>query len=81
MDTGLAPGIPAFYLETLAIHDSQGRELGRIDTFEPVSENPVFTLEVAPQPDARTLRLTGRDNNGTLVLGDIPLPWRQSALP
>ena len=48
MDTGLAPGIPAFYLENLAIHDGQGRELGRIDTFEPVSENPVFTLEVSP---------------------------------
>ena len=56
MDTGLAPGIPAFYLETLAIHDAQGRELGRIDTFEPVSENPVFTLESrSPQPDARAL--------------------------
>jgi sulfur-oxidizing protein SoxY len=81
MDTGLAPGIPAFYLERLALHDGQGRELGQIDTFEPVSENPVFTLEIQPQPDARTLRLTGRDNNGTPVLGDIPLPWRQSALP
>ena len=81
MDTGLAPGIPAFHLETLAIHDAQGRELGRIDTFEPVSENPVFTLEVSPSTGSRSLRLTGRDNNGTPVLGNIPLPWRQSALP
>ena len=81
MDTGLAPGIPAFYLENLAVHDGQGRELGRIDTFEPVSENPVFTLEVSPSPASRTLRLTGRDNNGTPVQADIPLPWRQSALP
>jgi sulfur-oxidizing protein SoxY len=81
MDTGLAPGIPAFYLENLAVHDGQGRELGRIDTFEPVSENPVFTLEVSPSPASRTLRLTGRDNNGTPVLADIPLAWRQSALP
>jgi len=38
-------------------------------------------LEIAPQPDTRTFRLSGRDNNGTPVLGDIPLPWRQSALP
>jgi len=81
MDTGLAPGIPAFYLENLAIQDSQARELGRIDTFEPVSENPVFTLEVSPSSESRSLRLTGRDNNGTPVLADIPLPWRQSALP
>ena len=24
MDTGLAPGIPAFYLENLAVHDARG---------------------------------------------------------
>ena len=81
MDTGLAPGIPAFHLENLAIHDAGARELGRIDTFEPVAENPVFTLEVSPAADTRSLRLTGRDNNGTPVLTEIPLPWRQSALP
>jgi sulfur-oxidizing protein SoxY len=81
MDTGLAPGIPAFHLENLVIRDAGGRELGRIDTFEPVAENPVFTLEVSPAADTRSLRLTGRDNNGTSVLAEIPLPWRQSALP
>jgi sulfur-oxidizing protein SoxY len=81
MDTGLAPGIPAFHLENLAIHDAGARELGRIDTFEPVAENPVFTLEVSPAADTRSLRLTGRDNNGTPVQAEIPLPWRQSALP
>jgi len=81
MDTGLAPGIPAFHLENLTIRDAQGRGLGEIDTFEPVSENPVFTLEVLPAADTNSLRLTGRDNNGTLVLAEIPLPWKQSALP
>jgi sulfur-oxidizing protein SoxY len=81
MDTGLAPGIPAFHLERLAINDAQGRELGRIDTFEPVSENPVFTLEVSAPPDTRSLRLSGRDNNGTPVSAEVSLPWRQSALP
>ena len=40
MDTGLAPGIPAFYLESLAVRDGDARDLGQIDLFEPVSENP-----------------------------------------
>jgi sulfur-oxidizing protein SoxY len=81
MDTGLAPGIPAFYLESLMVRDGDARDLGQIDLFEPVSENPIFTLEVSPSAESRSLRLTGRDNNGTPILAEIPLPWRQSALP
>ncbi len=81
MDTGLAPGIPAFYLESLMVRDGDARDLGRIDLFEPVSENPIFTLEVSPSAESRSLRLTGRDNNGTPILAEVPLPWRQSALP
>ncbi|UEM05516.1 quinoprotein dehydrogenase-associated SoxYZ-like carrier [Skermanella rosea] len=80
MDTGLAPGIPAFYLEDLAIRDADGRELARIDSFEPVSENPVFTVEVTPSPGSRSLGIDGRDNNGTEIEAEVPLPWRQSAL-
>ncbi|UEM23172.1 quinoprotein dehydrogenase-associated SoxYZ-like carrier [Skermanella mucosa] len=80
MDTGLAPGIPAFYLEDLAIRDADGRELARIDSFEPVSENPVFTVEVSPSPGSRSLGIKGRDNNGTEIEAEVPLPWRQSAL-
>jgi len=81
MDTGLAPGIPAFHIEDLAIRDAQGRELGRIDSFQPVSENPVFTVEVMPGQGSRSVHLLGRDNNGTEINADIPLPWQQSALP
>ena len=79
MDTGLAPGIPAFYLENLAVHDGQGRELGQIDTFEPVSENPVFTLEVSPSPASRTLRLTGRDTTGRRSWPTSPCPGGECA--
>ena len=42
--------------------DAAGRPLMRVETFEPVSENPVFTLQrgaLAGPVDAR-----GRDNNG-----------------
>ena len=75
-DTGLAPGIPAYFIETLRLRDGQGREVGRLETFEPVSENPVFTLELRPGA-ARTLKLDGRDNQGGEIGATIPLPWVQ----
>lgn len=60
MDTGLAGNIPAFFLETTVIADAEGRELARLETFEPVSENPVVTLELKARPAS----LKGRDNSG-----------------
>lgn len=65
MDTGLAPGIPAFYLQRLTLRDDRGEEWLRLATFEPVSENPMFSFEFdAPTPP---LRLEGGDNNGNRV--------------
>ena len=66
MDTGLAPGIPAFYIERLALQDATGREWMRIDTFEPVSENPVFSFDFPGTPPPG-LSLVGRDNNGNRI--------------
>jgi sulfur-oxidizing protein SoxY len=70
MDTGLAPGIPAFYLERLSLRDSGGKELMVLDLFEPVSENPVFSFDV-PGSSADNLTLVGRDNNGNRVEASI----------
>lgn len=65
MDTGLAPGIPAFYIERLALRDADGSDWARINTFEPISENPMFSLEFdRPTPP---LTLVGADNNGNRV--------------
>ncbi len=65
MDTGLAPGIPPFYIERLELHDEQGELLGRLLTYEPISENPFFTLDFGEGQEAvRAVRLTGRDING-----------------
>ena len=50
MDTGLAGGIPAFYVNRLSVRDERGAELLRINTFEPVSENPVFSFDFAQRP-------------------------------
>lgn len=68
MDTGLAPGIPAFHIEKLVLADEAGTAFMRIATYEPVSENPVFTFDLGPdvQPKGQ-LVLTGVDNNGNRI--------------
>ncbi len=71
MDTGLVGGVPAFYVSRLAVRDAKGKELLRLHTFEPVSENPVFSFDFA-EPPAGPLRVTGVDNNGNRI--DTVLP-------
>lgn len=71
MDTGLVNGIPAFYLARLSVRDAGDTELLRIQTFEPVSENPVFSFEFAVAPRA-PLRIVGVDNNGNRIDTKVP---------
>lgn len=62
MDTGLVAGTPAFYLEEIKLAAAGGRDLMRILPREPVSENPVFTLN---RPEGGgAVEASGRDNNG-----------------
>lgn len=70
MDTGLVSGIPAFYIDELTLRDESGRDYMRIHTFEPVSENPVFSFDFDAQPTGK-LVLSGRDNNGNRVSATI----------
>ena len=53
MDTGLADGIPAFYVESLEVQGRDGTTLGKLQIFEPVSENPVLTLKPQLGPGGR----------------------------
>ncbi len=70
MDTGLVSGIPAFFLENLEFRDAATQELlMRVKPFEPVSENPVFTLERAS--GSGPVVVSGRDNNGNPVASTI----------
>ncbi len=70
MDTGLVSGIPAFFLENLEFRDAASQELlMRVKPFEPVSENPVFTLERAS--GSGPVVVSGRDNNGNPVASTI----------
>jgi sulfur-oxidizing protein SoxY len=66
MDTGLAPGIPAFHIEQLSLGDAKGREWMTLRTFEPVSENPVFSFDFAGHTPPG-LTLSGHDNNGNRI--------------
>lgn len=70
MDTGLVGGIPAFYLNRLQVNSSKGEALLKLDLFEPVSENPVFSFDFANRIDG-PLVLTGTDNNGNRVAAQI----------
>ena len=71
MDTGLVGGIPAFYVNRLSVRDAQDRELARLQAFEPVSENPVFSFDFA-QPPAGGVRVVGTDNNGNRIDRVLP---------
>ncbi|MBN8510773.1 MAG: quinoprotein dehydrogenase-associated SoxYZ-like carrier [Burkholderiales bacterium] len=71
MDTGLVSGIPAFYLSRLSLRDARQRELLRLQTFEPLSENPVLSFDFRPAPPG-PLRVVGTDNNGNRI--DTVLP-------
>lgn len=66
MDTGLVASIPPFFIEELSLRDTDGALLMRIEPFEPVSENPVFTLSLANPAPAAVL-VGGHDNNGNLI--------------
>lgn len=66
MDTGLAPGIPAFYIEEISVLDRNAEPLFQLATFEPVSENPVFSFDL-PNTGDGPLRIVGRDNNGNRI--------------
>lgn len=64
MDTGLAGAIPAFYIETLQVLDAQGEELASLRTYEPVSENPVLSLNLHHQGP---VHIVGRDIQGNRI--------------
>ncbi len=64
MDTGLVSGIPAFYIERLEVRHNSGDLLTRLFLYEPVSENPVITLDL---PKLNSVTVAGQDNNGNPV--------------
>lgn len=66
MDTGLVGGIPSFHIEQLELRDSRDQAVWRLHLHEPVSENPLLTLELG-EAAAGPWHLLGRDNNGNRI--------------
>ena len=71
MDTGLATGIPAFYLNELTVKNDAGELVAALELYEPVSENPTLTLKPIVGPEQEVLRVSTRDTEGNEF--DFPL--------
>ncbi len=71
MDTGLVGGIPAFYVNRLSVRDGDDRELARLASFEPVSENPVFSFDFRTPPRGG-VHIVGTDNGGNRIRSRLP---------
>jgi sulfur-oxidizing protein SoxY len=71
MDTGLAAGIPTFHIEQLKLQNATGETLAEIQPAEPVSENPVFSVEFPNTVSLSPLRIVGSDNNGNVIKGEL----------
>lgn len=70
MDTGLVAGIPSFHVEELRLEDGGGQLWWRLQLHEPVSENPLITIEL-PTELPPALHLLGRDNNGNRIDAEL----------
>jgi len=71
MDTGLAAGIPKFQLEQINLQDATGKTLAQIKPAEPVSENPIFSIEFPKNLPLPTLHISGRDNNANKTKAEL----------
>jgi sulfur-oxidizing protein SoxY len=80
MDTGLADGIPPFFVERLELQGRDGAMLGTLQIYEPVSENPVLTLKPRLGPADDRVIVKGRDTDGNLIRAVVPVNTRASAL-
>lgn len=70
MDTGLADGIPAFFIERTEFRSAEeGMLLASMETFEPVSEDPIFTLDLHTE---QAIRISGQDTQGNRFAVEVP---------
>lgn len=65
MDTGLADGVPEFYLEQAELRNAEGKVLARLELSQPVSENPVMTFDMKGG-DTKGYIIWMRDNGGNI---------------
>lgn len=70
MDTGLVENIPAYNIEQLTVSAAGGRTLARMVVHGSVSEDPAFTLLLAPGTGG-TLTVAARDTGGLEFAGTL----------
>ena len=68
MDTGLASGVPAFYIDRITVRDAAGVELATLNTYEPVAENPVISLDLHAQGP---VLIDGHDIQGNTFKAEV----------
>ncbi len=73
MDTGLAPGIPVFYMNTVEVTSPAGDELARVELFEPISENPTLTLKPLVEDKLDELLVYARDTEANEFNFTLPV--------
>lgn len=68
MDTGLAKGVPVFYIDRITLRREDGAELATLQPYEPISENPVLSFDL--QNDG-PVRVEGHDIQGNTFTATV----------
>lgn len=71
-DTGLDRKNPAYFIEKLDVRSGGGDPLATLEMFEPVSEDPTFTLMPQLKPADASIETEARDNNGAVYRSTLP---------
>lgn len=74
MDTGLAPGIPVFHLNSVIVKNQNSEPVAHIELSEPVSENPTFTLKSMVGEGASEFHFDTRDTEGNEFDFSVTVP-------
>ena len=74
MDTGLAPGIPVFYMNKIEVTSPQGAALAELELIEPISENPTLTLKPLVSDNIDELIVHAGDTEANKFQFSLPVP-------
>jgi len=74
MDTGLADGIPVFYMNKLQVKAPDGTELANIEMFEPISENPTLTIKPLVDDKVEEVLVYARDTEANEFEFSLDVP-------
>lgn len=79
MDTGLAFGYSAFFMNRIEIRDANREVLSSLDLYEPVSENPTLTVMPHVGAAAQAITVDARDSDGNEFGYSVAIPANAAA--